>query len=519
MKFSLQLGRLNFTWGGEEKRNINPVAKRSYHAGAINRLTADWTTTVTSADVESRNDVLKLRPRARDLAQNDPYARRYFRLVRNNVLGWQGIRLEMKVKDPNGDLDSNANTQIEDAWKRWGKKKNCTIDKRLSWRQLCNLALTSRKRDGGFLIRYYEYWKNDFAFALQLIEIDHLDTYYNVPVYYAPDGSQHEIRMGVELNEAKEPVAYWLWTRHPGDYNAAAAFNRERIPANEILHLYLPERAHATIGVPEITSAMPRLNMLNGYEEAEVTAARVAACKGGYIEKEKPDQYTGDGDENGNNVEEMEPGVVRELDPGEKFVEHDPKHPNTAYGPFTKTVLRGAASGMMISYNSLANDLEGVNYSSIRAGVLEDREEFKVEQEDFIEDFCEIVFERWLKFALLSGQVALPIAKLQKFLDGQTWQGRRWAWVDPMKDIQAAVIALEKRLASRTGILSDNGEDFEKLLDEIEEEERLAAKKGVELSVGDTEPIPVDDEPPSIGSKPSQASEETPPQKPKPKRK
>jgi lambda family phage portal protein len=412
----------------------------------------------------------------------------------------------MKVKDPTGDLDSDANTQIEEAWKRWGKKQNCCVDKRLSWRQVCNIALKSRKRDGGFLIRYYPYWKNDFAFALQLIEVDHLDTYYNVPVYYAP--------------ENKEPVAYWLWTRHPGDYNSSAAFNRERIPADEILHLYLSDRAHATIGVPEISSAMPRMQMLNGYEEAEVTAARVAACKGGYIQKEKPDEYVGDGNENGNNVEEMEPGVVRELDPGETFVEHDPKHPNTAYGPFTKTVLRGIASGLMISYNSLSNDLEGVNYSSIRAGVLEDREEYKMEQEDFIEDWCEPVFAKWLPFAILSGQVKLPLAKLQKFLDGATWQGRRWPWVDPLKDIQAAVIALDKRLASRTGVLADNGEDFDKLLDEIEEEERLAAEKGVELSIADNEPIPVDDEAPSIGSKPSQEQPagESAPKKKKPKK-
>lgn len=486
------------------ERAVKPAGKRSYNAGSIDRLKSDWTTTTTSADVEVRNDVTKVRARSRQLQRDDPYARRYFRLFANNVLGWQGIKLQMKIKDAAGNLNSSANSQIENAWRKWGRKKNCTIDKRLSWRQVCRLALTSRKRDGGFLIRYVPYFNNEFSFALQCIEVDHLDVYQNVPNY---QGSGNEIRMGVELNANKEVVAYHLWTKHPGDYNAGSGFKLIRVPAEEILHLYLPERAHQTMGMPEIAASMSRMNMLNGYEEAEVTAARVAACKGGYITKKAPEEFVGDeNDTAGNKVEEMEPGVVRELDPGEDFVEHDPKHPNTAYGPFTKTVLRGVASGMMISYNALANDLEGVNYSSIRAGVLEDREEFMMEQEDFIEDLCEPIFERWLKFALLSGQVALPVKQLQQYIDGATWQGRRWSWVDPLKDINAAVVAIENRLESRTGVVSDRGGDFETLLDEIEEEERQAEEKGVSLPevtppMAQIEPEEDGDEPPPKAAK------------------
>ncbi len=506
MKFSLQLGRFNFNlgWGASKPAG----ASRSFSGGAINRLTSDWTTTVTSADVEARNDVTKLRSRSRDLERNDPYGRRYFKLLQNNVLGWQGVRLQMKVKDPSGDLDSGANTQIEEAWKRWGKKKHCTVTRQLSWKAVCRTVLTSPARDGGVLVRLVEGFKNDFGFALQLIEIDHLDIYYNVPIVPNPNGGEPwEIRMGVELNEWREPVAYHLWTRHPGDYNSAAGFKRQRILAKEILHLYLPERVMQTIGVPWITSAMLQLNMLNGYQEAELVAARTAACKGGYIERDKPEGYNGDKeDAEGNQVEEMEPGVVRDLDPGERFVEHDPKHPNQAFGTFTKGVLRGAAAGMAVSYNSLANDLEGVNYSSIRAGVLEDREEWKMIQEWFIEDFCDLVFERWLPFAILSDQVKLPMAKLDKFM-AATWQARRWPWVDPLKDIQAAVLAINNRLESRTGAVADQGGDLEELLDEIEEEERLAEDKGVSLPSGDSPAavIASDDEEPA--GKPQQTGE------------
>lgn len=509
MKFSLSLGKFNLSFGAKHLAG----GKRSYASAAINRLTNDWAITTTSADVEARNDVTKLRARCRELERDDPYARRYLQLLRNNVLGWQGMRLEMKVKNPAGDLDSDANTQIETAWLRWGKKKNCCVSRGLTWRALCSLAITSPPRDGGLLIRKVKGFNNEFGFALQPLEIDMLDVYYNVH-----NSNGNEIRMGVELNAWREVVAYHLWTRHPGDYHAATSFKRERIPADEILHLYLPDRVMQTIGVPWISSAMLRLNMLNGYEEAELTAARVAACKGGYIEREKPEQYQGDDvDDEGNQIEEMEPGLVRDLDPGEHFIEHDPKHPNTAYPAYTKQVLRGAAAGMGVAYNSLANDLESVNYSSLRAGSLEDREQWMMIQEWFIEELCDEVFEAWLPFAILSGQVRLPMAKLDKFM-AQTWLPRRWPWVDPMKDIQATVMAINNRLQSRTRAVADQGDDLEDVLDEIEEEERLAEQKGVKLPTLNSEPpaaVEDDDDPPAKpGKEDEEPKEDAPPKKP-----
>jgi capsid protein len=50
-------------------------------------------------------------------------------------------------------------------------------------------------------------------------------------------------------------------------------------------------------------------------------------------------------------------------------------------------VLRGAANGAGVSYNALANDLENVNYSSIRAGVQEDQAHWKTLQQFMITRF------------------------------------------------------------------------------------------------------------------------------------
>ena len=62
------------------------------------------------------------------------------------------------------------------------------------------------------------------------------------------------------------------------------------------------------------------------------------------------------------------------------------------------------------------------------------------------------IYEDWLDQALMRGMIrmpngsALPAAKRDKFAD-HIWQARRWQWVDPMKDINAAILAIGNGLA------------------------------------------------------------------------
>ena len=60
-----------------------------------------------------------------------------------------------------------------------------------------------------------------------------------------------------------------------------------------MLHVFLPERAHQTRGVPMLATAIGALKMLHGYREAELVAARVAASKMGFITSPDGDGYTG----------------------------------------------------------------------------------------------------------------------------------------------------------------------------------------------------------------------------------
>jgi capsid protein len=97
------------------------------------------------------------------------------------------------------------------------------------------------------------------------------------------------------------------------------------------------------------------------------------------------------------------------------------------------------------------------------------------------------VYENWLDMALLRGAIllpngsALPLAKKAKFTE-HLWQGRRWQWVDPLKDMAANVLAIENGLASPQQIAAQTGRDVDEVIDDLATFQQLLKAKGVTLT-------------------------------------
>ena len=441
---------------------------RAYASAKHGRLLGDWIAQNLSASEEVKGGLVTTRNRSRELERDNDYGLRYFNITVKNIVGDKGVKFQSKARMRNGkDFDKAANATIEAGWAEWGKVGHCTADRRKSWIDCQNLAVRSVARDGEILARMVKGFGNKHRFALQFIESDQLDHELNDD----PNRNGAKVRMGVEHDEWNAPVAYWILTTHPGDYIAWRGKKYTRIPAAEIIHLGIEERENQTRYMPWLHTAMSRLHMLGGYEEAELVAARAAACKFGTIET--PIEYQGQGnDSEGNTISEFSAGQVEELLPGQKFELQDPTHPGAQFSPFTKSMLRGAAAGGDVSYNKLANDLEGVTFSSLREGNLDERDSWKCKQTWLIEHFCQIVFEAWLEMFLTVGMTDLRLADYDR-LNAPLWQARRWAWVDPLKDMLAEEKAVANHWRTDTQAAANLGNDYETNLEEIDQEQEL----------------------------------------------
>jgi capsid protein len=169
-----------------------------YKAAAFNRLTMDWATSILSADQELFADLRRLRGRSRALAKNNHYASKFLRQVEKNVVGESGITFQAKVKMQRGDkLNEKVNQTIEDAWKDWSEKENCSVDGKLSWSHLQRFFIRNVAMDGEVFLRKVPLPGNPHLFSLQFIDPDQVD-----PTFFIERTSGgNEIRMGVEVDQ------------------------------------------------------------------------------------------------------------------------------------------------------------------------------------------------------------------------------------------------------------------------------------------------------------------------------
>jgi lambda family phage portal protein len=478
--------------GSSKKAPAAPAASRrvpvrmpkNYLGGESNRHTYSWTTYKYTSDEIIDKYYEKLVARSCEQCMNNPYARRFLILLKNKVVGPEGIKLNAQARDmvlqngkPVEKLDTAANQAIERAWKKWGEQADVTG--KYTWKQIEDLVITTTAREGECFARIIRGpLANEWGFAVQLIDARKLDLRKNEN--NLKNGGF--IRFGIEFTAWGKPVKYYFINGDAHYYQTTS--KHIEIPADEIIHIGLPEYIDQKRYLPWFSSVLMRMNMLGGYEDAAVEHARAGACQMGIIED--PDLDSIDPNDDREINIEMEAGVFTKLPPGMKLSKFDPAYPNGEFDAFSKSILRGIASGLGLSYSKLSNDLTSTNYSALREGALDERDEWMTLQQWLCRTLHEPVFQEWLKYSLLFGKITmqsgkkLPAEKIDKFR-AHTWQPRRWPWVDPTKDINAAVSSIDAGLRSRSDVIREQGRDPDDVWTEIQQENEVLQEKGIQL--------------------------------------
>ena len=475
-----------------EKAN---TSKRMYAGAAMNRLSGEWEALNTSADSEIITSLRVLRGRSRTLVRDNEYAKAAIRIIKNNVIG-SGVGMQAQVKNASGNLMPRVNDQIEDAWEEWVDKDTCDPAGKLCFSDLERLAFGSIVENGEVLIRKVKqpFGKGTIPYALELIEADRLVDQWSS----ARASNGNMIRMGVEINSWGRPVAYWLYPTHPGDYQFTSFVESAliRVPADEIVHLFIPERIGQTRGVPWFHATLKRLRNMQGYEEAEIIAARAAASIVGIIET--PDSLVPDNDDlmgGSDRIEpelNMTPGTFQQLAPGEKFTGFNPSRPNAAMDPFMRYMLRAFATGVGISYESVSRDYSRSNYSSSRLALLDDRDLWRVLQGWWTRNFRREIHREWIDAAVLAGELTIPdyYTKPKKYWQVR-FKPRGWSWIDPTKEVNAYRVAVRAGFMTVSDVIGLTSEhsDAEDVFKERRRELNMMAEQDL---VFDTDPSQVD---------------------------
>ncbi len=481
------------TWAA---RATARVLQRTFAAAETPPWTDSWATTALDLNAELQLHLGILRARSRTAARDNEWARRYLLQLRDNVLGPAGIALQMRLKDPSGALLTDDNDRIERAWRDWGRRGNCEVSGRHSWAEIEGLLLETLARDGEILYRHVP-GRGPHGYQIQLLPTEVLDH-----ELHREDGGRR-IRMGIEIDDLGRPLAYWLRAHRVGDTDPTviSVGRHVRVPAEQIVHRFQAEEPNQLRGYPWLATGARRLWLLNDFEESAAVASSNAAKRQGFFVSpngEPPpgfaDQLAGEvirqAQAEGRSLSDQDiqdilasaakyattqPGQYDTLPVGYDYRPNVSEWPKIDAATYVKQQLRGWAAARGVSYVTLGNDLEAVNYSSARVGILDEREHYKGIQARFLDWVHEPISAAWLRHALLAvpDLAGLAYDRLPEYLDARTWQPRRWQGIDPLKEAQAAELLLRLGLTSRRRLILERGDDPDEVAAEIAAEEPL----------------------------------------------
>ncbi len=419
-----------------------------------------------------------LRTMARSLDENHDLAVGILDTMVNRVVGEHGITVEPMAQTTGGKAAKKVNKELRKLWKEFNRRPEVTgeLPGAEMQRQLCRSWL----RDGEVLGQHVLGTGPSIThgsrvpYSVELIEADHLP----FDLMDAKNGVVH----GVEKNVWGKPVAFFFYLEHPGNTTTAYTRNSlktKRVPADKIFHLKFTRRIKQTRGVSVFHSILNRLDDLKDYEESERIAARVAAALTAFIRKGT--EYTGATNAAaGERTLEMAPGlIVDDLLPGEEIGTISSDRPNSGLEAFRNGQLKAMAAGVGASYSSIAKDYSG-NYSSQRQELVESAVTYGRLRSYFIGVGIMPIYENFVTMAITAGLVKLPKTIDMATIANAEYRGPGQPWIDPKKEIEADVLAIENKLKSRAQTIRDRGGDpeivAEQLKLELDEDEKNKPK-------------------------------------------
>jgi lambda family phage portal protein len=454
----------------------------TYDAAGTGRRSRAWSPGNPGAIIALAETHAELLSKSRDLARRNVWAHAALEAYVSNAIG-TGIKPQSMI------TDTPLRETIHRLWADWTLEADSAglTDfyglQALACRAMleggeCLIRLRPRHPEMGLVV----------GLQLQLLEPEHLPITLNLTL-----DSGNVIRSGIEFDAAGQRVAYHLYRNHPEEGALAhltLGLETIRVPAAEIVHLFRPLRPGQIRGEPWLARALVKLHELDQYDDAELVRKKTAAMFAGFVTRLSPeDQLLGEGeaDHNGVALAGMEPGTMQVLEPGEDVKFSQPADVGANYTEFLRMQFRAVAAAMGVTYEQLTGDLSQVNYSSIRAGLLEFRRRVEAIQHGvIIHQLCRPIWRAWMTQAMLQG--ALPIGSLTnkaRDLLAVKWIPQGWQWVDPQKEFNAMKIAIRSGLLSRSEAISAFGYDAEDIDQEIVNDNQRADQLGL---VFDTDP-------------------------------
>jgi len=439
------------------KRAAARKALRNFEAASRGRRTDGWRTSGADANTEVGKGQMLLRDRARDMRRNNPYAERGISAIASNTVGY-GI-----VPDPKGRARQKKKALA--LWAQWAETTACDATGMSDFYGIQNLAMQSIPESGEVLVR--RIWtpgKNVVNFQIQILESDHLDDSKN---YALGDGGY--IEQGIEYNAAGERTHFWIFPQHPGGSikTLKASLVSERIPAEDVAHIFMRKRPGQTRGYSWLAPVMIRMRNFDEMEDAVIEAAKVAACFAAIVTNDDIGMGGQAPAAKHDMIDRLEPGLIETIPTGSSITFGTPPA-FTGYDSYSKQALRAYSAGLGLPYEVITGDLNGVSFTSGRMGWLEFGRNIDMWRwHMLVPQLCARVWTWFNEAANLSAN------GWDEFIPAG-WVAPRRDLIDPSKELDALEKEMRIGALSYSGMLKERGiNDTQAHVDQITDDNSI----------------------------------------------
>lgn len=446
--------------------------------------------TISSLNSDILGTAGTIQRRAAYFARNNAHITAAVNALVSNIVG-PGIKPSSQHPEP------ATRERLHALWARWVDR--CDLDEFGDFYAMQALMVRQMVEAGESFARFrtFDPFSGlDVPFQLQVIHPT------QVPMDGVAGLIDNRVWGGIEFDGEARRLAYHVLPIRPNDPRAPLAdlWTPVRVPASEMVHLFNPVEPGQLRGLSWLAPVLLAVHEVDQLQDAALVRAKLANLVCAALVDPENNSGGLSGEVSGGVLTVgLEPGTIIPTKPGTSLEFFDPKE-SQHYGAFIKTHLQAIAAGLGVPYELLTGDLSNVNYSSIRAGLVEFRKRLEHWQFNVVVyRLCRPVWDRFVCAAVLAGHIdALAYEANPAAFHRVEWLPPKPLWVDPVKDVQAEAAAVAAGFKSRTQVVTSLGYDPE----QVDRERAADAERATRLG------LPV--APPAALPPPAAPSDETP---------
>lgn len=292
---------------------------------------------------------------------------------------------------------------------------------------------------------------------------------------------------GIVYDAWGNPDIYEILREHPGG-NSFAARPTVPVPADRVVHYFVPERPGQRRGIPELTAALPLFAQLRRWTLATLAAAETAADLAAIM------RTTGAVDAEDAKAAseferiEFERRAILTLPAGWDVTQMKAEHPTSTYAEVKREILNEIARCLSMPFNVAAGNSSGYNYSSGRLDWQIYGRAIEVDRSRMEMQVLEDLLSAWRREAILVEDYLPQALRLNSTNWSHVWHWDGFAHIDPESESKAQELNLKNRTVTLAELYARKGQDWEEQLEEaakIEQRQReLAEQYGATAPAG-----------------------------------